>query len=564
MIAFKTNWALVSLTLFAGIASDPAFAVTVGDPKNPAKLAAAVYSAYQAGAHNLTIQPGTYVFPAAGSDTFRFENWHDLTLCASNVTFVFEELKARPIHFLHCTNVTFAGARLRFISHAFSQGRIKTVGTNATGNFCEWQIDAGYPNDEKKLGDTLNLIDQNTRRIKAGTADVGYLKRASIGTNLFRLDFGRQEIPWSVGDWFVCRYPGGSTFIHLDGSENIILQDITCQNGGFANFFETGGSSNHLVRCQITYGTKPAGADEPPLVSCGADGFHSVGAAIGPEIRDCTFEGVFLDDCIAIHGSFQDVLSVSNRTLIFGKGYGGFAVGDPVRISGTNGFFAEARCVTLRHLETSDQQIEVTLDRSLDVPVGAKGNNPNRCGRGFKIINTRLGDTRSRGILVKADDGLIENCVIEGCTMSGVSIGPEYWWNEANYAWHVVVSNNIFRDCNKHGTEHGSIFVHGDGAIGNHDIVIKNNLIESGPCRYVFNLEWVDGIEISSNSFINAAQSAPKNRPALIWLQHARNISLLHNTIKNLGTYSGDLLRQGADVSGITNNDANGIKATTH
>jgi hypothetical protein len=346
------------------------FAVEVGDPAQPAVLPQAILDAYQAGAREITIRPGTYLLPATGKDTILCEQWRDATITARGCTLIFQELRQRPVRFHRCNNVTFRGGTLRFVSHACSQGRIKAIGSNADGNYVDWQIDAGYPSEFKELGKTLNLIDQRTRLIKAGTSDIGYKAAETLGPGLYRLQFGKNLPPnIAVNDWFVTRYSGGAIIVHLDNSENITVQDVVCQNGGFGTFFETGGSSNHFIGCKVTFGPKPDGATEMPLVSCGADGFHSVNTTIGPEVRDCVFEGVFLDDCIAIHGTFQAVASVAGNIVTFdGKGDGGFAVGDPVRFSDKNGFFAQARCVDLQRTGGANRQVRVTLDQDIKVP----------------------------------------------------------------------------------------------------------------------------------------------------------------------------------------------------
>lgn len=555
----------ISGTLFAIIAllaGHATFAVDVGNPEKPADLPRALAETYSGGAREIVIRPGTYLLPGTGKDTLLFERWQDARISAAGVTLIFEELNHRPVRFDRCSNVTFKGAVLRFVSHACSQGRITAAGADRDGPYCDWQIDAGYPSELARLGKTLNLVDQKTRLIKAGTSDIGYKAIAPLGPGLYRLHFAR-GLPahLAVGDWFVTRYAGGSTLLHLDTSRNVTVQDVVCQNGGFGTFFETGGGSNHLIGCKVTFGPKPPGATEAPLVSCGADGFHSVGTDVGPEVRDCVFEGVFLDDCIAIHGTFRSVAEVSGRIVTLeGEHDGGFAAGEPVRFSDKAGFFAQANCTAVQRVDGPAHRLKVTLDQDLPIPVGAKGNNPNRCGRGFKIINTRLGNTRSRGILVKADDGLIDGCTIEGCVMSGLSVGPEYYWNEANYVWNLVVSNNTFRDCNKHGTDHAVLLVHGDGAIGNRSIAIINNRFESGPCRSVLSLEWADGIDLRLNTFINAPQ--PRDaKPAMIRLAHTRSVKLFGNVVTNLGPYPGDLVEEGPDVLGTVNNNGVGIKA---
>ena len=89
-----------------------------------------------------------------------------------------------------------------------------------------------------------------------------------------------------------------------------------------------------------------------------------------------------------------------------------------------------------------------------------------------------MGNCRSRGILVKSDNGLIEGCTISGCGMSAISIGPEYSWGEADYSRNVTIRGNKLMNNVLNGSEAGVIFVHGDGAMGNGNIAITGNLFD--------------------------------------------------------------------------------------
>jgi hypothetical protein len=131
---------------------------------------------------------------------------------------------------------------------------------------------------------------------------------------------------------------------------------------------------------------------------------------------------------------------------------------------------------------------------------------------------------------VKADDGLIDGCVIRGCGMSGVSIGPEFWWNEAGYCWNVTVSNNKFIECNKNNGDQAAVWIHGDGAIGNRNIVIKDNVFDTCYGPYIIRSDWADGVQIIGNG-IARPFLLPSNLPGhIVWLTHSRHVKLLGNS----------------------------------
>jgi hypothetical protein len=533
-------------------------APTVGDLAQPDRLPGALQAAYQNSTGDIVITPGTYEIPATNKQTIWLDHWHDRNIIAANVLIIFDERHHDPIRFEHCSHVSFEGATLRLKIAPDTQGRITAIGSDARGKWCDWQVDAGYRSDIDPKKMTFNVVDAQTRLLKVQARDVGVAASESLAPDRFRLHFGRQLPTLAVHDWLVTRADGGAVICHLSDCHDVTLRNLTFQNGGFGTMFETDGGGNHYLNCKIATGPKPPAATEEEIVSCGADGFHSVGTTIGPDIEDCDFSGVFLDDCIAVHGTFQKVISRGGTSIVMAGKVHDYQVGEPVRFSNEKGLFDQAICTGVKDL--GNKQIEVTIDKSIDVPVGSKANNPDRCGRGFKILRCRLGNTRSRGILVKADDGLIDHCTIEGCGMSAISIGPEYYWNEANYCWNVTVSNNAIRNCVKGNGGDGTLWVHGDGAIGNRNIIIKDNRFVDNYGQYMMKLEWTDGLQITGNR-IDGGFQLPLQKPGeIVHLAHDRHVNLKGNVVENTGPSFGKLIGGGDDVSDPAIADLTGIE----
>ena len=465
---FLTNGLVIAALLLSGMAYGQ---VTVGDPAQPSGLPAAIQEAYNSGAHDITIKPGKYILPATGKNNIEMIGWKDVVIHCKGVTIIFEEARSRPVMLRNCTNITIEDAILQFAGIPYTQGRIKAMGEDAKGKYVDWQVDAGYTTEINPAKTTYNVIDQKTRLLRVGTGDSRAKESEDLGNGLFRLRqiTGMMEGA-KVNDWLVCRARGGSSIIQLNNSKSCTMRKIILLNSGFGAFFETGGDGDHhYYDCKVTRGPKPKGATEEQLISCGADGFHSTGTRIGPTIERCIWDGVLLDDPIAIHGSLQNVIRSEGNKLILEKGNrANFMVNEPVRISSGDGLFAQANCVAMRVLDPPDSFLELTLDQTIFVPPNAKAGNPEHNGKNFKIIDCILGNTRSRGILVKGDNGLIQGCTIEGCGMSAISIGPEYYWNEADYSWNVTVKGNTLRHNGLRNNlrADGVLFVHGDGAIG--------------------------------------------------------------------------------------------------
>ncbi len=569
----KTLLGFVSLVLFTAgrlSAGDPAGTppqlpaaqVVIGNPANAAGLPAAILDAYAKGAREITIAPGTYQIPPTGKSAISLDRWRNATIRAKEVTIIFEELGQLPIHLNHCENVTLEDATLLFAEPSFTQGRVKAIGEDAQGKYLDWQIDAGYPVFDP-VKSCLDVADQNTSLIRTGTGDFGCKSTESLGKGLYRLRQINGRLGSTlVNDWLWTRRPGGgSSIIHLDGCSHCTMRRITMQNSGFAALFETGGEGgNCYVDCRWEPGPKPAGATEAQLVSCGADGFHSAGTRAGPTLTHCAWEGLLHDDCIAIHGGLQKVVRVEGNQLILERGNkGGFVAGEPVRISSGNGFFGEFTCANLRVLHDEGGLLELTLDRESGAPADAKASNPRHNGAGYKILDCTLGNCRSRGILVKADHGLIEGCTISGCGMSAISIGPEYNWGEADYSQDVIVRGNTLRNNVLNGSDAGTVYVHGDGAVGNRNITIAGNFFDRNYGQIAVYAEDTDGLLVDSNRFVGSSIPLPKGVRTILDFKSSKNIALKQNTVTGA---SADvrLVNLGPKVEGVTGNDATGIE----
>ena len=538
---------------------------TVGDPQNPAALAADLQAAYKNGVRTIVIRPGTYVLPNVGHTQFLLEGWKNTVIRASGVTFILTDLEWTHDAFSlsNCDNVTLDGPTIGQNVVPFYQGRVVEIGRGDNGNaYCDWKPDTGYPippADAKKFPSGMNVVDAKTRLFKIGVGDFYEMPMEATAGGVFRIHFREPDVKFAVGDFIVGRCGGAPFKVFLNRSRNCTLKNLTLMRNGFSPIREDLGGGNHLLNLFWTLGPKPSGATEPPLITNSADGFHSTGARPGPVIENCRFSGLFLDDCIAIHGGFQKIKSVSGKVLVIETPWTGLKVGDAARISGEKGFFGEAVIAEVKQSE--DNTTTVTLDKDLGVPADAKWSAPAYAGAGYKIIGCFLGDTRSRGILVKGDNGLIRSNTIVRCGMSAISIGPEYYWNEADYVRGLMVENNTLRENGRAGFGGAAILVHGDGAMGNRDLVIRNNNLNAS-YQGDFSLEWTSGATIFGNT-ITGASPRPKEigPPSVVFLRNCRDITLRDNFVYNAAAYKPALVEVGPDVENIKNNDTFGISA---
>ncbi len=538
--------------------ADPA-SVAIGDPHHPERLPQALQDAYAHGARTITLAPGTYFLPPLGHTVFALDSWTNTTIRAYGVTLILTDLAWTHDAFdlNHCRNVTLAGPTISQNKITFYQGRIIAVGKDSAGkDFCDWAPDAGYPVpplDAKKFPSALNVVDARTHQFKLGVGDFYDAPMIALSSGTFRIGIGG---PFGVGDTLVGRWGDAPFKVYLNGSRNCTVQDVTLVRNGFAPLREDGGGGNHYRHITWALGPPPPHATTPPLITNAADGIHMIGSYPGPDIENCVFQGLFLDDCIAIHGTFQTVQAAQGRVLTLTGGRGALTVGGPVRISDTKGFFAEAVVAGLQ--ENSDKTTTLTLAKDLGVkelgvPVGAKLSNPLADGAGYKIVGCHLGRTRSRGILVKADRGVIRNNVIEDCGMSAISAGPEYYWGEADYVHGLRITGNTLRGNGCFGGTNAAVLVHGDGALGNRNIQIIKNQFVSNYARDL-QIDWAADTIISGNRLTGPASLPPALTPQTpLTLAHCDGVRLSGNAFGHAATYKHPLVVADDHVTGLEN-----------
>ncbi len=526
----------------------------IGDPTHPENLPDELQTAYKNGARNILIRPGTYLLPLSDKTLFALDGWKDTAIRAKGVTLISSETKSSNRFWAlnDCDGVTLDGPTLTQTAMSSYQGNITALTEGEGGkHFAVWKPDAGYPvpaEGDSKID--CFFADPATSRLKIGVGDFWGRPQKSLGDGTFQVELDGRVSKLKVGDKLVGRYGDMPFKVLLWRSRNCTISNVTLMRNGFSPIREDGfgGGANHILNCHWTTGPKPEGASEKVLVNSAADGLHSTFASPGPDIENCTFEGIILDDPFAIHGVFNEVVAANGRevTVKDGAQFGpGVPPGPTAHFYDQKGFVAVATVMAFK--DNGDKTATLTLDKDLNVPVGAKGTNPALCGAGFKILNCQIRGTRSRGILVKGDDGLIAGNLIEDCGMSAISAGPEYYWNEADYVRGLRIENNTLR---RNGDIGGpTVFVHGEGAQGNRDITIQNNRFDSNFADDI-EAKWTQNLTIGGNTFRSLKVRPDGYKPTfLIVIANDQKVQLQDNTVVTPHQYASELVQVGDEVT---------------
>jgi parallel beta-helix repeat protein len=308
---------------------------------------------------------------------------------------------------------------------------------------------------------------------------------------------------------------------------NLRVEDFTIYSspGGFV-FKEFGNTKSVYLRCKIDRRppeTDPVKRGLKRLRSGNHDTFTCKCARVGPQIIDCTarYHG---DDCVNISG-FYDLVTESkgNEIRILARmHYGAFVdAGDTIQIMTPDGQCppdATVVSITPEGAPTKEEKaflatlklwpgiakgfngaFRLKLDREVTVPRGSAIMSNNQCGDGFLIKGCTFGHARSRGLLIKASRGVIENNTIEDCWASGMQVSTEYEWMSGGCSNDLRITGNRLR-----GNHSWAIGVSGKSGAGkplpadsHRNISITGNTITDS--KLGIKVEGCTGLEIRAN-----------------------------------------------------------------
>ncbi|MEX0986620.1 MAG: hypothetical protein WD052_04010 [Bacteroidales bacterium] len=557
-------------------------------PQNPESFQSGIIQAYEAGKKQVVIPSGVYRLPEPDRGPYMiFNDMVDFEIDARGVTLLRTDPTRGCIVFNNCRNVRIRGVTLLNETPPFTQGTV--VGIDPNGDWYDVRIDKGWPAnfDDPRTGVASprgTIFDPETSQYKTGTKDCFFSKVERQGTDRFRLFFAANQKldpkthPAVVGDWIAFR-GRGETDIAINECSEMFIDGVTILSGGGFCIHETGGEGGNRYTYTVTYAQAPAGADKRPLMACNADAFHSRSMRKGPILENCLFEGM-QDDGIPIHGSFA-LVAEGNGSQLTVSGGKYLRIGDPVCFYDTNGsFVGEAKIISIapreefmpespitNHRFTRNKDfIQVTINKHLQLGFQYLVSNPAANGSGYIIRNNIIRNHRARGMLLKAENGLVEDNIIEGSTIGGIILSPEIWWNEAGFSRNIIIRNNIIRHTGYStvgSSDHqsGALTISGGGGEpdqivpvyqdpkiaglrpGHRNILIENNTFED--CDGVnLMIAVAKDVIVKDNKFIRPQQElSHRGKPsgvdptALIWVFNSENVHFEGNTVADVGAF---------------------------
>jgi hypothetical protein len=528
----------------------------------------------------------------------------DFQIIGKGVTLLRTDPTKGGIEFTHCRNVTLDGITLRCDPIPYTQGRI--VAMNWKARLVYFHICNGYEMDLTNLSHFTDtpmgtVFNSKTLRInKPGTSGINLTinKIVKIGPDEFR---GFAPYRWSalvhVGDLIAFR-----SHVHYDialiNCRRMCICHVTIMAGtGFCFFEGGGGGGNRYINDSVKYPPKPLGATIPPLLASNADGLHSSCERHGPTIIGCNFEGMG-DDGIAIHGSYSMLQSANGCrwiVLLPWHNIGGIHSGDQLKVYSRHGeFLGRTRVMSYKPLPRYRPKRAPITNMAFAInphfycriivnqPIhearyADRIDDINTDGAEFIVKNCVVRNNRGRGMVIKANNGIIADNIVEHTGMCGIDVTPEFWWDESGCSCHLLIEGNTIRNVPARDwwgpgwIQAGALNITADpnphlvrpfGHSGL--IVVKNRFVDD----YGINLLLCDAqdVLITGNLFLHPLQEKESvgstlysKKSSLVWLQQSQDVLIANNHVIHPGPALKKLVGVGPDVSNVMG-IKNGVK----
>ncbi len=430
----------------------------------------------------IDIPKGTYVLDLVNiQDAYAFRNKKNVIINGNGSTIICNR-QSQAFYFENCENLTFSNFFIEYDPPCSTQGTIMAI----NGSTWDVAVHDGYPaeteTDDYSLGlGRVQVYDKDNRELVRNYTTTSASSCTKTGDHMLSLVVNNPSSSVKVGDYValdvVAKGWVGAHTIILSNCKQMKLDNIVVYDSNCFSFLEYDCEQTHYYRCKVTRKVGDPKYSQDRVRAGIADALHSKYAKVGPIIEECILEHSG-DDCIAINGNFypiykvdqasgyvyflttesslngvrvkakDNVVCVNNDGTVRGRSVAeeiSFVSPYPSQ-SEINACFAKLSSVTNKENYTKGVRVKLATWVN-GLAVGDVFYSNDRIGSGFKVINNQVGHNRSRAILIKASDGIIQGNTIEGSGMSGIAIAPEFYWMEAGCSSNVEIANNTIRNC---------------------------------------------------------------------------------------------------------------------
>ena len=500
-----------------------------------------INDAYEAGQKEITIAPGAYRIktqPVNGH--IRLINMKDFTINAKGVTLLLQTNAATGIVMSGCENVTINGFNIDWEKPNIMQGQIYNI--DPDGYYLDFTMEPGAPHDfdSGKMWAEMTVAffgkDAPHNLKECQSQNVKPSQFEQLGPNTYRLNSSKAlaQSDAEVGDYIAARAYKIAAVTGLSRCKNVTFNGLHVWSGcsSLNDSYGEGGTVWNDVH--IERGPKHLGTISTRMVSTQGDGVHSAALRKGPTITNSSFE-YMLDDGTNIHNLYAYVVGKEkDHALIELENISipTYWEDDELIFYNKTSTLQTAR-LTVKSAEvvnptdTAKRILKVTFkEKDLPFEVGDWVHNRDWACNGFVIRDSVFNNCRSRSLLIKCSDGLVENCQISYGGGYGLWIAPEMNWGESGYSENVTVRNcTVFRSGWENRETSAGLSVSGYAAPDHQNIVIEG-------CTFYENfnedLHISDGVDFTVKN-CTFKYSEDLNAPHTIEMGNLTNVTLSGN-----------------------------------
>ena len=501
----------------------------------------------QKGQSVIEIPQGRYLLNNEKNGSYRFTDLKDVEI-KGNGSEIICNSQEQALKFYNCLRVKISDLSVDYDPLCFTQGIIVEMAED--GSWFDVEIDQKYP-IENVVNHRVQFYDPLTRELKRNAITTGsghYSELTKIGDRRFR---SVKSSSWTAGekigdlvvfDVLSRKANPAAHCIYLEKCEEMDLQDVAVYGSNSFAIFERECKGTHYNHCMVDRGKSPS-CVAPRLRSSNADGIHSSLARKGPLVENCEVRHTG-DDCIIVCGRSFPVCKIDEATksiyVLSRDPNPVFAVGDNIQhvfYSGVKNEIVRIESIekftpTLEEQQLIQEKYPTLLSKDsytkgvvlqlksvpANIAIGDIVFNNNSIGDGFIIRNNKIGSNRSRGILIKGSNGVVEGNKISNCAMNGILVAPEIHWMGGGFADNVEIKNNTIKGCMFEKTNTGmppgalSVF-YANGALDVSEagsftnISVHDNTIEDCPYPAVV-FTSVKGLSYERNTIIPTPDTA--------------------------------------------------------
>ncbi|MFB6072548.1 MAG: right-handed parallel beta-helix repeat-containing protein [Halobacterium sp.] len=527
----------------------------------------------------LQVEPGTYRFepiddvaPGEKDPHARIDGVEDVTIEASDATFVFTDPLRAGLQFFAGSDITIRGLTVDYDPVPFTQGEI--VDVSEDGARVTLALDDGYPSLSHDMFDHADRVWASVHEAdgsfvtdirKDGSFDKFFDEITQVGDRRFELHIRNNPKGVSVGRRLTIVARNQGTVLDFYKIDSPTIEAVSAHASGGAVF------GLEVCSDPVVRGTEIVPpADSTRQVASDADGIRVVNCSSSVTIEGCHHEQL-LDDSIVVQHTFAEVTDVPDDHTIAVENVHPFVVteGDVLGVQSVTG----ERKGTLPPIEDYDPRFTAPGDRlkpatiTFEAPIadtveeGDYVGNEATGSQNFSVRNNELRNHRGILVRVTAGPGEVANNTLTGASRNPIELeshtdshfSPKGWCND------VTVRENTIRRA-------GLVYFAGEhpAAIRCHHKTFPGTPTRGQPHRNIeildndirncaqlgIDVEATQGVRISGNSISGVNQLNYPNGGYGIAVANAENVTVDNNTVSGTDERIQAFGRR-SDVSGL-------------